>query len=365
MQKNELMKSGDSIIRILQVKEDSVLIVNCTSKAMPSWVEKAELSAYEHCNEEDLSALTGATVADYDDLDKDSRKFAQEHYSLIAGVLPYIGDERLRCSAINIVSEENQISKQTIRSYLWRYLVWQDVAALAPRQKKEDRPLTQDEKNMRWALNKFFYTRHKNSLNTAYTQMLKEKYCDGTGTLAENHPTIHQFRYFYRKYNKQQTYFISREGIKKYQRDHRPLLGDGVREFAPAIGTGMLDSTICDIYLINDAGHLVGRPILTACVDAYSGLCCGYSLTWEGGVYSLRGLMTNIISDKVEWCRRFGISIKKTDWDCSQLPRRFITDMGSEYKSANLEQLAELGLTIVNLPSFRPELKGMDLQTDH
>ena len=32
--------------------------------------------------------------------------------------------------------------------------------------------------------------------------------------------------------------------------------------------------------------------------------------------------------------------------------------MGSEYKSANLEQLAELGVTIVNLPSFRPELKG-------
>ena len=29
------------------------------------------------------------------------------------------------------------------------------------------------------------------------------------------------------------------------------------------------------IYLVNDAGSLVGRPILTACVDAYSGLCCG------------------------------------------------------------------------------------------
>jgi len=120
-----------------------------------------------------------------------------------------------------------------------------------------------------------------------------------------------------------------------------------------------LDATICDIYLVDNAGNLIGRPILTACVDTYSGLCCGYSLGWEGGTYSLRGLMVNIIADKVEWCRRFGISIQRETWDCGQLPSTFVTDMGSEYKSANIEQLAELGVTVVNLPAYRPELKGV------
>lgn len=48
----------------------------------------------------------------------------------------------------------------------------------------------------------------------------------------------------------------------------------------------MLDGTVCDIYLVDDAGHLVGRPILLACVDAYTSFCYGYSLLWEGGVYS-------------------------------------------------------------------------------
>ena len=33
------------------------------------------------------------------------------------------------------------------------------------------------------------------------------------------------------------------------------------------------------------------------------------------------------------------------------------TDMGSEYKSENFEQITELGVTVVNLPSYRPELK--------
>ena len=47
-----------------------------------------------------------------------------------------------------------------------------------------------------------------------------------------------------------QNFYISRNGLKNYQRNNRPLIGDGVESFAPAIGVGMLDSTICDIYLI-------------------------------------------------------------------------------------------------------------------
>jgi hypothetical protein len=106
-----------------------------------------------------------------------------------------------------------------------------------------------------------------------------------------------------------QNYYISRGGIKNYQRNNRPLLGDGVQEFAHSVGFAMLDSTICDIYLINDSGKLVGRPILTACVDGYSGLCCGYSLSWEGGVYSLRSLMLNVITDKKEWCKKLNVPL--------------------------------------------------------
>lgn len=359
MKKNDLLKYGERIIRILETKDDSVLVVDCVHKAMPKWMQMADFENYECCTENELLSATGRAVLDYDSLDKSSRRFVHEHFTLIAGVLPFVGDEKKRCAMISSIAEDRSISKQTIRNYLWLYLAYQNIAALAPKQKQEDKPLTQHEKNMRCGLNKFFYTRHKNSLNTAYTLMLKEKYCDSNGELLSDYPSIHQFRYFYQKYNKMQTYYISREGLKAYQRNYRPLLGDGVQEFASSIGVGMLDGTICDIYLVDDAGNLVGRPILTACVDAYSGLCCGYSLSWEGGVYSLRGLMVNIITDKVEWCKKFGISIQHEDWNCSQLPSTFVTDMGSEYKSANIEQLSELGVTIVNLPAYRPELKGV------
>lgn len=358
MRKSELLEHGGVILRILEEKEERLFVVNCVHQSMPKWVEKETLHSYGACSEEELASRTGREIRDYDELDKESRRFAHEHFTLIAGILPFVSDERVRSSVLAAVAEEKGVSRQTIRHYLWLYLVYQEISALAPNEKKQDKPLTQDEKNMRWALNKFFYTRRKNSLNTAYTMMLKEKYCDPAGVLLPEHPSINQFRYFYRKHRKLQTYYISREGLKRYQRDHRPLLGDGVQEFAASIGVGMLDSTICDIYLVDDAGNLIGRPILTACVDAYSGMCCGYSLTWEGGVYSLRNLLVNVIADKVIWCRRFGITIQREDWDCSQLPATLVTDKGSEYVSANIEQLAELGVTIVNLPAYRPELKG-------
>ena len=349
-----LMKNEDRLIRILESQEDRVLIVNCTQKSMPMWICRAELNSFSACEEDSLSH----SLPDFESLSPEQKRCAHERYTLIAGVLPFIGDERLRCDAISRISPSRGISKQTIRNYLYCYLVYQNLSALAPQSKKQNHPLTQDEKNIRWALNKFYYTRHKNSLTTAYTQMLRHKYCDASGTLSSNHPSIHQFRYFYRKHKKLQTFYISRDGLKHYQRNHRPLLGDGIQEFAPCIGTGMLDSTICDIYLVNEAGELIGRPILTACVDAYSGLCCGYTLSWEGGIYSLKGLLTNVITDKVAWCRRFGIHIEQEAWNCHHLPAVLVTDMGSEYKSATFEQIAELGVTLINLPPYRPELKG-------
>lgn len=360
MLKNKLLRKDDKIIRILDTKDNVVLIVDCIKRSVPHWTHITTLTKYVECDLQDLLESTSVNLTSIDKLDSESRRIAYERFTIISGVLPFIANDKDRCNAINNMAEYFNISKQTIKNNLWLYLVYQNISILAPKKCNYEKPLTIDEKNMRWALNKYFYNRNKNSLQTAYTLMLKEKYLDDKGKLFEEYPTIHQFRYFYRKHKKMQNYYISRNGLTNYQRNNRPLTGDGVQSFAPAIGIGMLDSTVCDIYLINESGNIIGRPILTACIDAYSGLCCGYSLSWEGGVYSLRNLMINVVSDKVKYCKQFGIDIKKDVWDCSGIiPGVIVTDMGSEYKSANFEQIAELGVTLINLPPYRPELKGV------
>ena len=359
IRKNQLLRKDTQLVRVLDIETDRVFVIDCIKKTMPIWTDVKSLEKYIPCSEDRLQEITNTFLVDLDNLDSESRKTAYKRYTMISPLLPFISDQKKRRELVSKLADINSVSKQTIRYYLCLYLVYQNISILIRKQSVKENVLSQDEKNMRWALNKFFYTKHKNSLPMAYTLLLKEKYCDSSGNLLPKHPSFYQFRYFYRKTKRMQTYYISRNGLKDYQRNNRPLLGDGVQEYASSVGMGMLDATVCDIYLVNESGNLVGRPILTACIDAYSSLCCGYSLSWEGGVYSLRGLMLNIISDKQKWCERYGISIEKSQWDVDKLPAIFVTDMGSEYKSENFEQITELGVTVINLPSYRPELKGV------
>lgn len=353
MKNNSIIKSADSIYRVIDITDTKAFVIDCSKKSMPKWVDLTSLSSYSLCAEE------LQTLPDINELDMLSRKTAYERFTVISNILPFISDKNKRSAIIIQTATEKGISRQTICNYLWQYLVYQNISALAPKPKENEKALSETEKNINYALNKYFYNQDKNALSTAYTLMLKEKYCDSEGHLQKEYPSFYQFRYFYRKHRKLQNYYISRDGIKNYQRNNRPLLGNGIQDFAYTIGFGMLDSTICDIYLINKSGEIVGRPILTACVDSYSGLCCGYSLSWEGGVYSLRSLMLNVIADKIKWCKKFGIKIDKADWNCDKLPTTLITDMGKEYASANFEQISDLGVTLINLPPYRPELKGM------
>ena len=355
-EENTLLRSGGEIYRILSSHKEEVLVINCLRRTMPCWRSQEEFSESIVVAENELFEANKQSedmLASYDSAQ------AHKRFTVIAGILPVIGDKNLRSMRIREAADFFGVSRQTIRKYLCDYLIFQDIRVLALVKPAQARELTADEKTMRWALNKYYYNPQKLALTRVYERMIRERYTSDEGIVMEDHPSIYQFRRFQKKYEKLQTKIISRQGIKDYQRNHRPLLGDGVQSFAPAAGWAMLDGTVCDIYLINDQGELVGRPELTAAVDVYSGMCIGYSLGWEGGVHSLRGLMMNILVDKQDYCRRFGITLAEHEWPVNGvLPGTVVTDMGTEYTSGTFEHLSELGVTIINLESYRPELKG-------
>ena len=220
--KNKLMKSGDKIIRVLDRDGSKAFVIDCIKRNMPKWIDEAEISDYIQCGEDDLLSATDTVISEIDTLSAESKQFVHTHFSLVAGILPYVTDKKQRDQIIALTSEEREVSKQTIRHYLCDYLAFQNIAVFAPKT-KEDKPLTKDEKNIRWALNKFFYTKNKNSLNDAYTFMIKYKYTDADGTIMPDYPTINQFKYYYRKTRKLQTFYISRDGLTDYQRNNRPL----------------------------------------------------------------------------------------------------------------------------------------------
>ena len=359
MSLGNLYDNGVTIYRELAARDDTVLVIDCVKRTMPVWLPKDRLTDWQQIEEQALHEKTGILPLTEDALSKSALACAHKRYSMIAPAVAVVTDKKQRNDMIIWVSNEYGISKQTVRKYLCLFLVYQTVSILAPIDSTNEALLSKEQKWMRWALNKYFYTCRQNSLKTAYLFLLKEKYLDESGQLKKEHPSYYQFRYFYRRTKNQQNFLISRKGLTEYQRNHRPLLGEGVAEFANHVGIAMLDSTICDIYLVDEAGKLLGRPILTACVDAYSQMCCGFALTWEGGMVSLRELVTHVITNKADYCKKYGIMINQEDWDCDQLPGVMVTDRGMEYCSENFEQLSEIGVTIINLPSYRPELKGV------
>lgn len=151
MKRNDILKVKDDVFRVLDVEGDNVCFIDCHKRTMP----KTESQSFF-----DNAELLDSFHADYpawEDLSPSDRKVAQERYTMIAGAVAVVNDQRQRNMMIDIAAARFEMSKQSIRSFLCTYLAFQDIAALAPRPTKE-KELTKDQKNMRWALNKFFYS---------------------------------------------------------------------------------------------------------------------------------------------------------------------------------------------------------------
>ena len=91
-----------------------------------------------------------------------------------------IYDKSHRNEVVRQIAAEHGIARRTVLQYLWRYWVYQSKNALLPAERPapEQHELTADEKAIRWALNKYYYTPQRQSLQTAYKMMLRAKYCD-------------------------------------------------------------------------------------------------------------------------------------------------------------------------------------------
>ena len=165
MQKADIAYINNTFYRILKTSDNQTLVIDCLHPKMPFWTLRTQ---YTPLPEKQLyDALNIAPPAEQE-LTSDQMRIAHERYTLIAPILYHLGDNTATANIISSISEEHNISKQTIRRYLYQYLIFQTITVLAPKVHTKEKVLTKDEKNMRWALNKFFYTRRQNSLVTAY-----------------------------------------------------------------------------------------------------------------------------------------------------------------------------------------------------
>lgn len=346
-------------IRVLLCGEEQCYVVSCQHFRMPYPVASDLLAELQPVPAETYSVF----VLD-EDITNRQREGSNRKLDLIAPLLKdaCIYDKSHRNEVVRQIAAEHGIARRTVLQYLWRYWVYQSKNALLPAERPapEQHELTADEKAIRWALNKYYYTPQRQSLQTAYKMMLRAKYCDTHDTLKPEYPTFWQFRYFFRKNRDPISETISRQGLKAYQRNHRPFTGS-VCDYAHTIGVYMTDATVADIYIVSRLSRKpIGRPVIYTMVDAYSRLITGVYVGLEGGQYALRLLLQNTFTDKVSFCHQHGIDIDPQDWPSHHLPTKIMTDRGSEFVAGTLENLCEsYHIEIENLPAYRPDLKGV------
>lgn len=180
--------------------------------------------------------------------------------------------------------------------------------------------------------------------------------------LKENIPTVRQFRYWYNQNENPEKRNITKKGKTRHLLEDRPVLGiSDLNRLGPG-WKYQIDATVADVYLVSEKNPnwIIGRPVVYVVVDVFSRMVVGMYVGLEGPSY-LGALMAlvNTASDKVEFCKEFGINITEDMWPAKHFPDSLLADRG-ELIGPKVEQLINtFGVRMENTPPYRADWKGI------
>lgn len=211
-------------------------------------------------------------------------------------------------------------------------------------------------------INKYYNTNKKNNIKTTYELIIRDYLKDNPNVKV---PTLKQFYYWHKKIidSNYKNTIIKRKGERVYQQMAKPIIGSSMEDVLAPADLYQIDSTILDVYIVSKLNRdlIVGRPVFYAVIDTYSRLIVGINVTIEP-FNSFQGVsvaLLNAFSNKVDYCKQYGIDINKEQWDVQCIPNRILTDRG-ELLSSNIENaITNLGIIIQNTPPYRGDMKGI------
>jgi hypothetical protein len=222
------------------------------------------------------------------------------------------------------------------------------------------------------SIKRFYHNTKKNPLATTYDLMLKTffiadyRYENGVKKpiLLEQDklPTLRQFKFWYEKTYKVEEKLRKRKGNRKYELENRAVLGTSVGEMYGPGTKYQIDATIADVYIVSSLNRnwIIGRPVIYVVIDVFSRMVVGLYVGLEGPSW-LGAMMAlaNTASDKVSYCKQYGIDITKEEWDCHYLPQTLLADRG-ELEGYNVERLINaFNMKVENTPPYRADWKGI------
>lgn len=389
---NEVLNFDSKLYRILaDLSEELVWISMEDESALPVLVTKRELA----------DAIEAEILKRSDDpyeklyfllLDDDSlaREKRDNNHNLIKPIVldPCFYVPEVRSAIINRIIVEQGSTKQTLYRLLRRY--WQrgqTPNALIPdyinsggkgkkriaTDNKLGRPRTympgvgvvvdeHVEKLFRIAIDRYLLTDKKHSLPYAYRQLQSLYKNYHPDNLESEIPTVWQMRHFFRREYGQVEKLQKRSNKIEYNKDIRPLSGTANTQVLGPGSRFEVDATIADIYLVSDSDrkNIVGRPIVYMVIDVFSRVIAGLYVGFENPSYvAAMQALTMAMTNKVAYCKQYGIEIEESDWPVIGLPDAILADRG-ELLGHQIESIERnFSIRIENTPPYRGDAKGV------
>lgn len=207
-------------------------------------------------------------------------------------------------------------------------------------------------------------------LRGIYSYLLISQYADHVTCLpngrvevddADRVPTFEQFVYHYNKHYDLEERQRRRLRPDRFERLTRMMVTGTLKEVRGPGSRYYIDATVVDVYIVSrfNRQRIIGRPTLYLVVDQFSRLIVGMYIgleppCWAGAMLAL----WNCNLDKVQYCARYGVTIRSEEWPTGHMPLHLMGDRG-EMISGMAEPLSMgFNIDMENAPPYRGEAKS-------
>ncbi|WP_337017075.1 Mu transposase C-terminal domain-containing protein [Oceanobacillus massiliensis] len=212
------------------------------------------------------------------------------------------------------------------------------------------------------AVMKYYYRQNNVTVRFTYEQMIKEFFKDELENSPDKLPSYNQFLYWVRKNENVSEQIIKRRGKRRYELQYRPVLGSVQQEVRSPGQKVQIDSTTTDLFIVSefDRQAIIGRGTLYFVKDVFSRMVLSVHVCLEGPSFEqARIALMNMVENKVDFCKRFGIDITENEWPSAHLPECIVADRAELLSNASTILTDQLNIKIENSAPYRGDFKSL------
>lgn len=185
----------------------------------------------------------------------------------------------------------------------------------------------------------------------------------------ERRPTERQFSYYLHKEISRKELDEIKTSKMEVENNKRLILGSSRSDAAYPGNIVECDAVELDLSIVSalDPQKTVGRPIMYLMIDVLTSCILAVSVSYENNsIIGLTNLLANLVDDKVELCKSYGVSLDPACWPSNLLPDEIRCDRGSDFLSSHfLEVCGSLGIAVDYAPPGMGSKKGIVEQNFH